>query len=210
MPSTARNELENGRIILGLLESVERDGAQSQRKLAAHLGIALGLVNAYIKRCVKKGLLKASEAPARRYVYYVTPKGFAEKSKLTVEYLTYSFRFFREARSDCTELLNLLKSHGCRRVVLAGASDLAEIVRICCLEGGVEIVAVVDPAAAPADVTGVAMAKNFDDVVVPFDAVIVTDVHHGAETFAAAVARFGAPRVFAPKLLGNGLQPESI
>src|SRR5258708_8497310 len=91
---------ENERILLGLLASVERDGAQSQRKLASELGIALGLVNAYLKRCVKKGLLKVSEAPARRYVYYLTPQGFAEKSKLTVDYLAYSFSFFRQAPSD--------------------------------------------------------------------------------------------------------------
>ena len=76
--------VEDARIVLGLLESVERDGAQSQRRIAADLGIALGLVNAYVKRCVRKGLLKVSEAPARRYVYYLTPQGFAEKSKLTV------------------------------------------------------------------------------------------------------------------------------
>jgi len=96
------------RIVLGLLESVERDGAQSQRKLASELGIALGLVNAYLKRCVKKGLLKVSEAPARRYAYYLTPQGFAEKSKLTVDYLSYSFLFFRQARADCTSIPDCL------------------------------------------------------------------------------------------------------
>jgi hypothetical protein len=74
--------------VLGLLESVERDGAQSQRKLASDLGIALGLVNAYLKRCVKKGLLKIGQAPARRYAYYLTPHGFAEKSRLYASYLT--------------------------------------------------------------------------------------------------------------------------
>src|SRR6476620_9939699 len=88
------------RIVLGLLESVERDGAQSQRRLASELGIALGLVNAYLKRCVTKGLLKVGEAPARRYAYYLTPRGFAEKSQLTVEYLSVSFLRFREAKRD--------------------------------------------------------------------------------------------------------------
>ena len=41
MPQAARNdEAGNARIVLGLLESVDRDGAQSQRKLASDLGIA--------------------------------------------------------------------------------------------------------------------------------------------------------------------------
>src|ERR1039458_244709 len=99
MPEALRNhEAENERIVLGLLESVERDGAQSQRKLAADLGIALGLVNAYLKRCVTKGLVKMSEVPTRRYAYYLTPKGFAEKSRLTVDYLASTLVFFRRAQ----------------------------------------------------------------------------------------------------------------
>ena len=49
---------ESSRIMLGLLDAVEQDRAQSQRLLASELGIALGLVNAYLKRCVKKGLVK--------------------------------------------------------------------------------------------------------------------------------------------------------
>ena len=59
-------DLQDAQIVLGLLESVERDGAQSQRRLATELGIALGLVNSYLKRCVNKGLLKVQEVPARR------------------------------------------------------------------------------------------------------------------------------------------------
>ena len=123
MPQAARDdEPDNARIVLGLLESVERDGAQSQRKLASDLGIALGLVNAYLKRCVKKGLLKIGQAPARRYAYYLTPHGFAEKSRLTVEYLSSSFSFFRHAREDCAERTEggacaRLESHRpCRRL----------------------------------------------------------------------------------------------
>ena len=193
---------DNARIVLGLLDSVERDGAQSQRKLAADLGIALGLVNIYVKRCVKKGLLKVREAPARRYVYYLTPHGFAEKSKLTVEYLSYSFSFFRQARTDCAEILAAAKAQATDKVILAGLSDLADIVRICALEGGIQIVAIVDPEATAARYGDIPVEKSFDEVPAGFGAVIVTDLHHGADTFAAAVARFGADRVYAPKLLG--------
>src|SRR5437016_13754042 len=149
MPQAARSEeSENARIVLGLLESVERDGAQSQRKLASDLGIALGLVNAYLKRCVKKGLLKIGQAPARRYAYYLTPHGFAEKSRLTVEYLSSSFSFFRQAKADCTQAFILAKERNLRTLVLAGKSDLAEIAILSAVAPGVRIVAIVDP---PAD-----------------------------------------------------------
>ena len=101
--TTEQEDSEQARIMLGLLESVGRGEGQTQRRLAAELGIALGLVNAYLKRCVNKGLVKIREAPARRYAYYLTPQGFAEKSRLTVEYLSNSFAFFRRARSKrCT------------------------------------------------------------------------------------------------------------
>src|SRR6516165_9575174 len=140
MSSTAEDE-DNQRIMLGLLRSVERDGGQSQRRLAAELGIALGLVNAYLKRCIKKGLVKVSQAPARRYAYYLTPQGFAEKSRLTVEYLSDSFSFFRQARTDCAELFVTARARGFERVVIAGKSDLAQIARICALDAGIDIVA---------------------------------------------------------------------
>ncbi len=138
---------ESSRIMLGLLDAVEQDRAQSQRHLASELGIALGLVNAYLKRCVKKGLVKVREAPARRYAYYLTPQGFAEKSRLTVEYLSYSFGFFRQAKTDCSELFRAARGRGIRTVVLAGQSDLAEIAALCAIEHKIEIVGVVQEGA---------------------------------------------------------------
>ena len=66
----------NDRIVLGLLTSVDSNGSRSQRHIAAELDIALGLVNAYLKRSIKKGLVKVSQAPARRYAYYLTPRDF--------------------------------------------------------------------------------------------------------------------------------------
>src|SRR5271163_3024989 len=146
---------ENERIVLNLLTSVEHDGERSQRRIAAELGIALGLVNAYLKRCIKKGLVKVSDAPARRYAYYLTPHGFAEKSRLTVEYLGISFSFFRQARAECAEIFAFARSCGFQRVAVAGASDLAEIARICALESGVEIVAMVDANVTSATFVGV-------------------------------------------------------
>src|SRR5690242_11576743 len=145
MDRLLETEHENERIVLGLLSSVETDGARSQRRIAAELGIALGLVNAYLKRCVKKGLIKVHDAPARRYAYYLTPQGFAEKTRLTVQYLSDSFSFFRKAKSDCARVFELAKARDFSRLVLAGQSDLAEIAILCAAEAGVTIVAVVDP-----------------------------------------------------------------
>jgi DNA-binding MarR family transcriptional regulator len=203
MAEAAHNDqAENSRIVLGLLESVERDGAQSQRKLASDLGIALGLVNAYLKRCVKKGLLKMGQAPARRYAYYLTPHGFAEKSRLTVEYLSSSFSFFRSAREDCSSLLETARANGWNRVVLIGVSDLAEIAMICALEQGISVVAVVDSTSAKERFVGVLIAKSLEAVREGFDALLVTDLQATRESVQAMEKKFGTERVLLPALLG--------
>lgn len=195
-------ENENKRIVLGLLSSVETDGARSQRRIAAELGIALGLVNAYLKRCVKKGLVKVGDAPARRYAYYLTPQGFAEKSRLTVQYLSDSFSFFRLAKADCAHVLERAKENGFRRLVLAGKSDLAEITILCAVEAGVEIVAVVDPHCDVTHFVGVEICKSYAEVQQGFDAIIVTDLARAGESYDAAAAASGVEHVLAPALLG--------
>jgi len=203
MPQPARsNESEHARIVLGLLESVERDGAQSQRKLASDLGIALGLVNAYLKRCVKKGLLKIGQAPARRYAYYLTPHGFAEKSRLTVEYLSSSFSFFRRAREDCSSALKAAHARGWNRIALIGVSDLAEIATLCALEQGIIIVAVIDAKSKRDRFVGTPVVTSIDAVPGGFDALVVTDLEATRDTVKTALTAIEAERVFVPTLLG--------
>jgi DNA-binding MarR family transcriptional regulator len=202
MPNaTQGEEAEKARIILGLLESLERDGAKSQRNLADELGIALGLVNAYLKRCVKKGLIKMKEAPARRYAYYLTPQGFSEKSRLTVDYLSSSFSFFRRARADCSDLLASAETRGWKRIALAGVSDLAEIATICALERGIQIVGVVDARSTLARFVTLPVHASFEEIGADIDGVIITDLVTASSTFAAVAARFGHDRVLVPALL---------
>jgi DNA-binding MarR family transcriptional regulator len=203
MPQAARNEVpENARIVLGLLESVERDGAQSQRKLASDLGIALGLVNAYLKRCVKKGLLKIGQAPPRRYAYYLTPHGFAEKSRLTIEYLSSSFSFFRSAREDCSAVLKSAHARGWTRIALIGISDLAEIATICALEQGIAIVGVVDPNYGNSHFVGTPVVDSIAALAGDFDAAVVTDLQATRESVQAVASQLDPDRVLVPALLG--------
>src|SRR3981081_3055262 len=176
-------EHENERIVLGLLNSVEHDGDRSQRHIAAELGIALGLVNAYLKRCVKKGLVKVHDAPARRYAYYLTPQGFAEKSRLTVQYLSHSFSFIRLAKAECARAFETARASGFNRIVLAGKSDLGEIAILCAVEAAVTIVAVVDPRSEGGKFLGVEVVKSFAELDKSFDAVIITDVTRAKISF---------------------------
>jgi DNA-binding MarR family transcriptional regulator len=200
---------ESSRIMLGLLDAVEQNRAQSQRLLASELGIALGLVNAYLKRCIKKGLVKVRTAPARRYAYYLTPQGFAEKSRLTVDYLSYSFGFFRQAKTDCSELLKTASARGVGKILLVGQTDLAEIASLCAMEHGVKIVGVVQKGAAKPEFIGLPVYADFDSIAEPFDAVLITDLLKPRETCEAAVNRFGVEHVLVPDLLRVRMQQKN-
>lgn len=189
-------------ITLGVLNAVHENSTLTQRSVARELGIALGLANAYLKRCVKKGLIKVSQVPTNRYAYYLTPKGFAEKSRLTAEYLSSSFGFFRAARRQCTDMLIECTEQGWRRVALAGTGDLCEIATLCALEVPITLVGIVDPAVASGDrdFAGLKVAASLADFG-PVDAVVITDLRAPQETFDGLVVQLPAERVLVPSFL---------
>jgi DNA-binding MarR family transcriptional regulator len=182
-------------IVLGVLDAVERDPSVTQRSVARELGIALGLANAYLRRCVRKGLIKVSEVPRRRYAYYLTPQGFAEKSRLTATYLSDSFSFFRKARTQCADLFALAAARGQRRLALFGHGDLAEIASLVAREHPVEIVTVIaaggDAMRLAADLAGAG----------PADAIVVTALVDPRGALEAALRAFAADRVYVPAIL---------
>lgn len=182
-------------IVLGVLDVVERDPSVTQRSVARELGIALGLANSYLRRCVRKGLIKVSEVPRRRYAYYLTPQGFAEKSRLTATYLSDSFSFFRKARMQCAELFALAAARGQRRLALLGHGDLAEIASLVARDHPVEIVGVIsaggDVARLEAELAAAGAA----------DAILVTALVDPRGALEAALRVFGAERVYVPAIL---------
>ncbi|MGD9615087.1 MAG: winged helix-turn-helix transcriptional regulator [Alphaproteobacteria bacterium] len=202
-------------IVRRLLSSIERDSTITQRKLASHLGIALGLANAYLRRCVRKGLVKATQVPLNRYAYYLTPQGFAEKSRLTAEYLAASFNFFRQARADCAALLAQCAGRGWRRVALCGAGDLAEIVVLSAGDTGIAVVCVIDGEKAGGRLTGLPIVADLESAQLAagpdgLDGVIVTDTSAPKPRFdallaSAAVSGFAPGNIVAPDLLGIAL-----
>jgi DNA-binding MarR family transcriptional regulator len=194
-PGTAGQETE---ITLGVLDAVDQNAQMTQRSVAGELGIALGLANAYLKRCMKKGLIKVKQIPPNRYLYYLTPKGFAEKSRLTAEYLGSSFTFFRRARAQLEAALGACREKGWRRVALYGQSELAEIGALCNSEFGLELVVVARDAGKRA--SGLAA---FPDLAAagPVDAVIVTDLARPQSAYAEVLALVSAERILTPALL---------
>jgi DNA-binding MarR family transcriptional regulator len=195
------NTEDERRRIVGLLASVECEAQISQRKLASELGLAVGLVNTYIKRCVKKGLIKVQEVPSRRYAYYLTPQGFAEKSRLTAEYLSWSLTFFRRARADCADVIDVARVRGWASIGLVGGGDLAEIAILSAAEHGMAVAGIVDAGASRTKVMGLAVVVRMDALIPAPDGWVITAIEHAQALHDTIVAAHGAGKVLAPALL---------
>lgn len=196
-PLEPDQEAESTRLLLDVIET--RDQV-TQRGLADELGIALGLTNVYLKRCINNGLVKVRKAPARRYAYSLTAKGFSEKARLTATYLARSLSFFRMAREDCAEVLMALKQRGISRVALIGAGDLCEIATLAALDGGIEVVAVYDADTSLQRLAGVRVVRDPAGIA-DAEAVIITDVKDPQAAYDRMVEQLGAEKVLFPGLL---------
>ena len=185
---------------LQLLSDVERERFDSQRTFSVRLGIAVGLTNAYVKRCVSKGWIKMRRIPARRYAYYLTPNGFTEKSQLVSEYLTSSLDFFRGARAEFLESLQECERRGWRRVALYGHGELVEIATLAAKETSVELVVVIAPGCNTDEFAGLPVVA--DAAMAPaFDAVLLADIDNSQGAFDSLAESHAVERLLTPPLL---------
>lgn len=141
-----------------LLTEISGDEQLSQRELAKRLGIALGLVNSYLKNLVAKGFIRVNNFPKNRYAYLLTPKGFAEKSRLAYQHLSYFSGLYTVARQDYLKLFKGMAAQGVKSVAFCGIDEVAEIAYLSLKEAGLEMVMAMD--------TDHAGAKFFDRAVV--------------------------------------------
>tara|TARA_B100000029_G_scaffold473434_1_gene514834 strand:- start:312 stop:1013 length:702 start_codon:yes stop_codon:yes gene_type:complete len=185
---------------LKIIHAIEHNGATTQRTLAKDVEIALGLTNAYLKRCIKKGWVKVTEAPTQRYFYYLTPKGFSEKARLTASYLSNSFEMFRSARGQCDEILGHCYKKGLSRIALVGNSDLGEVAILSSLNNDAEIIGVLDETSNQPSIAGVPIVTKLTDLP-NFDVVIITDMQTPQATFEKLLLVLPSDRILAPDLL---------
>jgi DNA-binding MarR family transcriptional regulator len=203
-PNDSKSFASQDEIMLGVLNAIERDSHISQRTISAELGVALGLANAYLKRCMRKGWIKVQQVPRRRYIYYLTPQGFAEKTRLATEYLTSSFTFFRRARGQMSELFQLCADNGWQRVAFAGISEFAEVGTLCAHEYSLDLVGIVDTEHAGLRFCGLPVHATLGECG-PVDAVIVTSIEPPEVTYGDAAGEIARERVLAPYYLRMAL-----
>ncbi len=129
---------------LQFLEEIEQNPKISQRELSHKFGIALGVTNACIKRMARRGLIKLKGIPPRRIAYYLTPKGFAEKTKLTLSFFSYNIHHYAEMKKQFSKVLLEMQDRGIKRVAFYGVSDEMEVAYITLQGLDMELVGIVD------------------------------------------------------------------
>jgi len=115
---------------LRLLEELERNPIASQRELSHKFGIALGVTNACLKRMAKKGWIRIRDLNRRKLGYYLTPKGFAEKTKLTFQLISRTVYHYSELKKMIAKRLLEMQQEGIERVVFYGVSEEMEVAYI--------------------------------------------------------------------------------
>lgn len=123
-----------------LLEEIERDPDTTQATLASKLGVAVGTVNWHVKRLIAKGYVKVKRAERRKLRYIITPEGISLRARLTIAYVENSMHLYRESRRQARQALKAARKQGFDSIVIDGDGDIADVVRLTCLEQGFEVV----------------------------------------------------------------------
>ncbi len=172
------------KVLVHLLTEIERNPSFTQRGLADELGIALGLMNQYMRRCVTKGWLRATHISPKRITYFITPDGFKEKSTMVTDYLARSFTFFKQARLQCESVFAVCEAHGWTNIGLSNAGDLADIAQLVAQGTSLKL----------------SIIENRTDVK-GFDAVLVTDTENPQRMFDDLKESFALDRILDLPLL---------
>ncbi|VAW37993.1 Transcriptional regulator, MarR family [hydrothermal vent metagenome] len=162
-----------------LMDEIARSDELTQRDLSRNLGVALGLINSYIKNLASKGFITVSQIPRNRYKYYLTPKGFKEKSRLTYEHLRNFTNLYRVARSDFSLLFSSIKERGIRRVAFCGIDEVTEIAYLSLKEAGLELAGVAGESTKAAGFFGAEVVTLEELVIINPELFVITSFSSG-------------------------------
>jgi len=189
---------------LRLLEAVHEDSRVTQRGLASKLGIALGLANIYLKRMIHKGYIKCVNVQPNRISYLVTPRGIAEKARLTYEFMDYSLHLYGEVRHHLREAMQDCAEAG-KRVAIYGSGEAAELAYLSLKESGLEPVAIFDETGGSMFL-GMPVVPISEHANTEFDLMIVATLDRSGQP-SVDLLKIGVPR---DKLFPLRKEPEPV
>ena len=96
--------MKNNQDYLNLLRKIKNKPESSQRELAEELDFSLGKLNYCLKALKHKGFIKMNnfqKNPKKiNYIYVLTPKGIAEKTKLTINFMKRKMNEYDELKKE--------------------------------------------------------------------------------------------------------------
>ena len=96
--------MKNNQDHFEVLRKIKTKPETTQRELAEALGFSLGKLNYCLKALRSKGLIKIEnfkKNPKKiNYIYVVTPRGIAEKTKLTLNFMKQKMQEYDELKRE--------------------------------------------------------------------------------------------------------------
>ena len=109
-----------------ILEIIENNASVTQRDLSEKTGLSLGMVNLLLKKFVKKGIVKLERLDGKSFRYILTPEGFKEKSKKTIDYIK---RYYNKTMIIKQNIERVIRTYGRNRTYLFGNDkEMKEII----------------------------------------------------------------------------------
>lgn len=196
---TRRRVAQHEAVVREILECIDAGGTVSQRRLARELGIALGLTNAHLKRCVAEGLVEVAGRQGRRYRYELTATGSRERDRLGARQAARSVDLVGRLCDSFDRLYAGLVGNGVARIVLCGVDPLTDIAVLCCLGSGLRPIGVWRHAGRPAAVRGVPSITLAN--IVNADAVVLSVMRNAENVYSALRHRLPPERIAVPDVL---------
>lgn len=122
-----------------LLDEIAQDSLVTQAGLSERLGIAVGSVNWYVKRLVQRGWVKVSHMDRTRLKYDLTPEGVRIFRQRALLYARDSLKVYGTLRDKAKVLVKELRDRGVEKVYLDGNDEMMDILRLTCIEAGLNI-----------------------------------------------------------------------
>tara|TARA_X000000950_G_C13694164_1_gene569370 strand:+ start:563 stop:862 length:300 start_codon:yes stop_codon:yes gene_type:complete len=90
-----------------ILRKIDKDPEASQRELAKELGLSIGKLNYCLRALKEKGLVKiqnfSKSTKKTKYLYYLTPKGVLEKTKVTLNFMNIKMKEYEELKKELSK-----------------------------------------------------------------------------------------------------------
>jgi predicted transcriptional regulator len=187
-----------------LLSEVADEQPVSQRELAKRLGIALGLVNSYLKNFVAKGFIRIKNYPQNRYAYLLTPNGMAEKARLAYQHVNYFTSLYTVTRQDYLLLFRKLAERGISQVTFCGVDEVAEIAWLSLQEAGLTLGVVMDDTTPGRDFMGRQVVGMSSESLSGHQLIVITSLKRSAQ-LKSRLLELGAAgsRIFFPDSTGH-------